>query len=570
VARAEELTTAPVAPTAPAAGTGEAQEFLRFVRDKQWLTGATADRVERVRRDTGDSVALILLNSGLLSEDRLAAAMSEWSSLPFVQSLSASSVDYPVEYVHFFRTHEVAPATGPGREPVIACWDVLDEFVPRALRFVTGSTPERVVATRATVLEVLNTLWPSDGVAAPRADSGFEDEQVDRLKDLASEEPVIRLAHRIVSDAMSRKASDIHFEPTESGLQIRFRTDGLLQVIETHPKHVAAPIISRIKVMAGLNIAERRLPQDGRIRVTVQGKETDFRVATSPTLHGESVVLRILDRQDVALDFEALGFDSRFERQLRECVSRPYGIVLITGPTGSGKTTTLYAALKSINTAERKILTVEDPVEYTLEGINQVPVRPEIGLTFARALRSFLRQDPDVLMVGEIRDRETAEIAVQAALTGHLLLSTLHTNSAAAAITRLLDMGLDDYLLTSTLDLVVAQRLVRKLCVHCRKPYEASEESRQYFGLNGVTALWYRPVGCAQCQHTGWRGRTAIVEALQLNDELRAKILARADAHSLESQAVRLGMTTLNQHGLQLVNDGITTAQELLRVTRLS
>jgi general secretion pathway protein E len=529
-----------------------------------------ADRVLRVRSETGDSVSLILLNSGLLSEERLAAAMSEWADLPLVESLSVNAQGYPADSEQFFRTHEVVPVTATGAEPVIACWDALDDFVPRALRFAIGSTPSRVVATRSAVLRTLDTLCPADGDTVPDGGSIFEDEQVDRLKDLASEEPVIRLAQRVISDAVGKKASDIHFEPTEAGLQIRFRRDGLLQLVETHPKHVAASVISRIKVMAGLNIAERRLPQDGRIRVSAQGKETDLRVATSPTLQGESVVLRILDRHDVALDFDSLGFDRKFEQQLRESVCKPYGIVLITGPTGSGKTTTLYAALRSINTAEKKILTVEDPVEYTLGGINQVPVRTEIGLTFARALRSFLRQDPDVLMVGEIRDRETAEIAVQAALTGHLLLSTLHTNSAAAAVTRLLDMGLDDYLLTSTLDLVVGQRLVRKLCVHCRELYEPSGESLRYFGLDNVPVRWHRPVGCVHCQQTGWRGRTAIVEALRLNDELRARILAHADAHALEGEAVRLGMTTLNQHGLQLVNAGVTTVEELLRVTRLN
>jgi general secretion pathway protein E len=560
---------APFRSAEPAGPPSDAQAFLHFACAKQWLTAETAERVWRVRTETGDGVALILLNSGLLSEERLAAAMSEWASLPLVDSVAVSSAGY-ASCEPFFRTHEVVPAITAGLGHVIACWDALDDFVPRALRFAVGSTPRRVVATRSLVLRALNTLCPADDEVASDGGAIYEDEQIDRLKDLASEEPVIRLAQRIIGDAVAKKASDIHFEPTEAGLKIRFRRDGLLQVVETHPKHVAASVISRIKVMAGLNIAERRLPQDGRIRVSVQGKETDFRVATSPTLQGETVVLRVLDRHDVALDFESLGFDSTFERQLLESVNKPYGIVLITGPTGSGKTTTLYAALKSINTAERKILTVEDPVEYTLEGVNQVPVRPDIGLTFARALRSFLRQDPDVLMVGEIRDRETAEIAVQAALTGHLLLSTLHTNSAASAVTRLLDMGLDDYLLTSTLDLVVGQRLVRKLCVNCRELYEPSADSRRYFGLENTPLEWHRPVGCVHCQDTGWRGRTAIVEALQLNDALRAVVLAHGDAHSLEREAVRLGMTTLNQHGLQLVNAGITTVEELLRVTRLS
>jgi general secretion pathway protein E len=322
--------------------------------------------------------------------------------------------------------------------------------------------------------------------------------------------------------------------------------------------------------MAGLNIAERRLPQDGRIRVTVQGKDIDFRVATSPTLHGESVVLRILDRQDVALDFDALGFDMPLKKQLRSAIARPHGIVLVTGPTGSGKTTTLYAALKEINTPDKKILTVEDPVEYVLTGINQVPIKPQIGLTFASSLRSFLRQDPDVMMVGEIRDRETAEIAIQAALTGHLLLSTLHTNTAAAAVTRLLDMGIDDYLLTSTLHLIVGQRLVRKLCARCREPYDPAPDARRRLGLtlNG-SLTWYRPIGCTACQG-GYKGRTTIIEALPMTDAVRAKVLARADAHQIEQVAIAEGMRTMFAHGIERVHAGLTTAEEVLRVTNLS
>jgi general secretion pathway protein E len=319
--------------------------------------------------------------------------------------------------------------------------------------------------------------------------------------------------------------------------------------------------------MAGLNIAERRLPQDGRIRVGVRGKDIDFRVATSPTIHGESVVLRILDRQDVALDFEALGFDEDLKSVLREATSRPHGIILVTGPTGSGKTTTLYAALKEINQPDKKILTVEDPVEYILDGINQVPVKPSIGLTFAHALRAFLRQDPDVLMVGEIRDHETAEIAIQAALTGHLLLSTLHTNTAAAAVTRLVDMGIDDYLLTSTLHVILAQRLVRRLCLECREPYDPSKDLLARFSIPDEP--WFRPRGCASCQGSGYRGRTAIFEALRLSDHVRDAILGHADAHRIERVAVEGGMRTMLRHGLDRVRGGITTIDEVLRVTNL-
>jgi general secretion pathway protein E len=301
----------------------------------------------------------------------------------------------------------------------------------------------------------------------------------------------------------------------------------------------------------------------------VHGKDIDFRVATSPTMHGESAVLRILDRQDVQLDFDSLGFDARLTTALRDAIARPFGIVLVTGPTGSGKTTTLYAALTELNSPERKILTVEDPVEYMLPGVNQMAVKPQIGLTFAHALRSFLRQDPDVIMVGEIRDRETAEVAIQAALTGHLLLSTLHTNTAAAAITRLLDMGIDDYLITSTLHVVLGQRLVRKLCVTCRAPYEPTREVLDRFGVT-ATAPWHRAVGCAACEGTGYRKRTTILEALPMTEAVRAKVLARADAHSIEAIAVGEGMRTMIRHGLERVAAGETTLEEILRVTSMS
>jgi general secretion pathway protein E len=540
------------------------------LRTHAGLPEAAAAGVLRVQRDTLDRIPQILLKLGLYSEEALALHMAQLAGAERI--LDPIAVDTALVHEvtpEFLRAHEVLIVRRDDTHVDIVCWDATDDYPARAIEFATQRRARLLIGTRTQISAALHRVAPPEPHVAAEStiEPAFDGDEIDRLKDLASEEPVIRLVQKIVDEAVRQRASDIHIEPSDAALHVRYRRDGLLHEVHTQPKALSASITSRIKVMAGLNIAERRLPQDGRIRVTIQGKEIDFRVATSPTLHGESVVLRILDRQDVALDFSALGFDESITKVIRNSISRPYGIVLVTGPTGSGKTTTLYAALKEINTPDRKILTVEDPVEYILRGVNQVPIKPQIGLTFANALRAFLRQDPDIMMVGEIRDRETAEIAIQAALTGHLLLSTLHTNTAAAAVTRLLDMGIDDYLLTSTLHLILGQRLLRKLCEYCRRPHHPSDEVRDRFGVSGGTPpTWFMAVGCAQCQG-GYRGRTTIVEALVMTDAVRSKVLARADAHEIERTAVDDGMRTLVQHGLHRVGTGVTTIEEVLRVT---
>jgi general secretion pathway protein E len=354
-----------------------------------------------------------------------------------------------------------------------------------------------------------------------------------------------------------------------SELRVRYRIDGRLQPVPSPPHRLAAAVISRIKIMAKLNIAERRLAQDGRISMAVRGQDIDFRVATTPTIHGESVTLRILDRSHLELDFAALGFDESVTQALRSVLDHPYGIVLVTGPTGSGKTTTLYTALLELNTPDRKILTIEDPVEYQLAGINQTQIKPQIGLTFASALRSFLRHDPDIMMVGEIRDTETAEIAVQAALTGHLILSTLHTNDAASAVTRLLDMGVANYLITSTLNGIAAQRLVRKLCAECREAYLPSAELLDRLGCeDGRNAIFYKPLGCAACHETGYRGRSSIAEVLLVSEDIRKAVLRGADANELQRIATDQGMQSLYANGLGKVLTGVTSVEELWRATR--
>jgi general secretion pathway protein E len=370
---------------------------------------------------------------------------------------------------------------------------------------------------------------------------------------------------------VENRASDIHIEPFERNLRVRYRIDGVLRDMQSPANNLRAAVISRVKLMANLNIAETRLPQDGRIRLVNRGKQIDLRISTVPTMHGESVVLRILDKGSVDLGFDALGFgDATLPRYL-DILNRPHGIVLVTGPTGSGKTTSLYTSLLHLNNGEKKILSVEDPVEYQLDGVNQLQVKTQIGLTFASALRSFLRQDPDIIMIGEIRDVETAEIAVQAALTGHKVLSTVHTNDAASTITRLLDMGVEDFLLTSTINGITAQRLVRTVCEHCREPIEVLPEIVEQFSLErytggGPVSLYHGP-GCEHCGGTGYRGRTSILEVLDMTDPIRRLVLRRSEAQEIKQAAIEQGMTTMHQDGLAKALSGITTLDEVLRVT---
>lgn len=401
----------------------------------------------------------------------------------------------------------------------------------------------------------------------------FDNDDVQHLKDLASEAPVIRLVGLIIRRALETRASDIHIEPFENRLIVRYRIDGVMHEAESPPRRLSSAVISRIKIMANLDIAERRLPQDGRIKLRLQGKEIDLRVSTVPTMHGESVVMRILDKGGVPLNFESLGFEPELLEKFSDLLLRPHGILLVTGPTGSGKTTTLYTALSMLNKPEVKILTVEDPVEYQLEGINQIQVKPQIDLTFANALRSIVRQDPDVIMIGEIRDLETAQIAVQSALTGHMVLSTLHTNDAASTINRLLDMGMEDYLLTTTVIGIQAQRLVRTLCRECRKPYRALPEMVAETGLarhiqNGVELTLFAPVGCEACAHTGYVGRVAIMEIMPISDGIRSLVMRHATSGDIQKQALLEGMMSMYEHGLQKVIAGTTTLEEVLRVTR--
>ncbi|HEY2446763.1 MAG TPA: type II secretion system ATPase GspE [Rhizomicrobium sp.] len=537
------------------------------------------ERAQHLAVESQERFESVLTRLGLISERDLAESLSEFLSLPL-----AVAADYPPQPIleeqlgrKFLREAKVLPLREVPEGVVVAMANPLDSYAMHAVRFAIGKPILPNVALPAD-LEAAHERLYGDGRSGIHQISGETNEHVgesiaddvDRLKDIASEAPVIRLVNLLITQAVEARASDIHIEPMENELRVRYRVDGVLRSVESPPNRLASAMISRVKIMAKLNIAERRLGQDGRVAMAVRGKDIDLRVATTPTIYGESVVIRILDRAHVELDLTSLGFDDSVIGPFRALCAQPHGILLVTGPTGSGKTTTLYSALSEINTDDKKILTIEDPVEYQLQGVNQVQVKPQIGLSFAGALRSFLRHDPDIIMIGEIRDLETAQIAVQAALTGHLILSTLHTNDAATAVTRLLDMGVEDYLLTSTVNGIAGQRLLRKLCGVCSEAYEPIPELVTRLKLDRLTdgrsIVLRRAVGCEQCHHTGYRGRTSIVEVLTATDAIRQAVLKNADAGLIQKIATDEGMQTMATHGLLKALAGTTTIDEVLRV----
>ncbi len=522
-------------------------------------------RAQLVQRESGERLVTVLTRLGLVAEGRLAAALATATGLPLAASheivghgVTTEALSLPFLRESLCLPLELSP------ELLVAVADPFDDFVGRALAFATGRPVRRVVAAASDIEAALARL-DSDAAVPDALDEAVDGDDLERMRDLVSDAPVIRAVNRLIAQASDARASDIHIEPTDDRLAIRFRVDGVLRDMPALPAAMRAPLVSRVKVMAGLNIAERRLPQDGRLRLAVRGREIDLRVATAPSIHGESVVLRILDRGKLALDFASLGFDAHVTAQVREAIHKPHGIVLVTGPTGSGKTTTLYAALAELNTPATKLLTVEDPIEYRLPGVIQTQVNPGIGFTFATALRSFLRQDPDVMMVGEIRDGETAEIAVQAALTGHMILATLHTNSAAGAVTRLIDMKVEPFLLASVLTGVLAQRLVRRLCPECRIPYAPDAALLAQHPERPLPALLYHPGGCAACGGSGYSGRLALLEFLPVTEGVARMILASADARSIAA-AAGAGLRSLFDDGIDKAAQGLTSLEEVLRV----
>ena len=555
------------------------ESLIKTLQKRDKLSVSELKKVERVKKTSvAESLPQLLVKLGLCSELDVADAFVESGQFEKV-----TSEQYPLEMqlpetvsLRFLKNYHVIGLSHTEDDITLAMMDPEDQFVIDALRLATGKP---IVAKVGLLSEIDAALDVQYGKDRSKIDKLVEDlavddlgeEDLEHLKDLASEAPVIKMVNLIMQRAIETRASDIHIEPFEQTLKVRLRVDGVLQEIDAPNVRSTAAVISRIKIMAKLNIAERRLPQDGRIKVQMLGKELDLRVSTIPTMYGESVVIRLLDKENTVLDFAALGFAGRHLKQFIDVLAQPHGIILITGPTGSGKSTTMYAALKQLNTSERKIITVEDPVEYQMEGINQIQAKPQIGLTFASALRSIVRQDPDVIMIGEMRDLETARIAVQSALTGHLVLSTLHTNDAAGGITRLLDMGLEEYLLTSTVNGILAQRLVRKLCPVCKEgaiaaPEIVKELRLQRFAPEGDIVL-YKPVGCSACAGMGYRGRLAIIEFLPMTDPVRKLIMAHEEAGAIQKLAIAEGMQTLYENGLVKVIQGITTLEEVMRVT---
>ncbi len=556
------------------------RQFGEFLVAQRAIDRDKLERSVRWRDSKGGSLVDVMTSLGLIAERDVASLLSEFLDIPLL-----GPSDYPemAPFDHsideaYLRRVGVLPIAETQDAIVLALVDPFDEFVRRALAMKLGKTIEPRIAVRSELEAALENLF-SDGRSrlsdiVERADDGVTeaDDDEERLMDLASEAPVIQLVNLLIRRAVEMRASDIHIEPFANRLRVRYRVDGVLKDVEAPPSRFRWAIVSRVKVMARMNIAERRLPQDGRIKLVVQGKEIDIRVSTMPTMHGEGAVLRILDGSEGVYALADLGFGEDHRRAFLRLLREPNGIVLVTGPTGSGKTTTLYASLLELNAPETKMITVEDPVEYQLEGVTQIQVKPQIGLGFADLLRSILRHDPDTIMIGEIRDLETAEIAVQASLTGHLVLSTLHTNSAVGALTRLLDMGVESFLLTATLGGVVGQRLVRRLCRSCRESVAVTPQLVDELGLaplldapRGPTI--YRRSGCEACDGTGYAGRSSIAEVLVLDDHMRALLLRGTSTQEIAAAAREAGMITMYQDGLRKVLDGVTSVEEVLRVT---
>jgi len=553
--------------------------LLSFLKDNGYITEEQFAELGDEQSRSGKRIQEVVADYGIMSKDELYAAIAQNLG---TEVIDLSRIEFPPELLSMMppqtaRVHGALPLEFDGALLKVALVDALDPRIADDLRFATGKDIQIYVAAPDQIRALVEKYYGSeeaeveDLLAQLAGDVTVKDDgSVDVTADLEGAAPIVKYVNTIVAQAIVARASDIHFEPFEYDFKIRYRVDGALYEMSPPPRHLAVAITSRIKVMAGLNIAERRIPQDGRIQTTMAGRQVDLRVSTLPTQFGESVVLRVLDRSVVNLDLETLGMPKRIFDYICETIEKPNGIFVVTGPTGSGKTTTLYSCLRRINTPDSKLLTAEDPVEYEIEGIIQIPINEGIGLNFARVLRAFLRQDPDRIMVGETRDIETAQIAIQASLTGHLVFTTLHTNDAPGAVARLIDMGVEPFLISSTLEGILAQRLVRKICPGCKTPYEPTEAILQQIGLAAHEIgdkTFYYGRGCDECNNTGYKGRKGIYELLDITEPIRELISQRAPSIVIRQKAIELGMTTLRADGLRSIFDGETTIEEVLKYT---
>lgn len=552
-----------------------------FITERQ-LDKAKADSIRR-----NESLRKVLVGMGFVSDKDIVESLGKQMGVSFVDIDNMTLDTELVKSIpeHLAKRYNVIPVAQQENKLTLAMADPLNVLAIDDIRLITGFDIQPVIATEEAINKAIGSMFgvtdmvAVEGAVKDIAETDFggmeieddveEEIALDKLKELVDEAPIVRVVNLIISQAINDKASDIHIEPEVRTVRVRYRVDGVLHDVMNPPKHIQAPMVSRIKIMSNMDIAERRIPQDGKIHLRHDGREFDLRVSTVPTIHGEKVVMRILDKGSVMLGLNKLGFSDVNQRMFEAIVDKPYGMILVTGPTGSGKSTTLYSCLNKLNTGTTNILTIEDPVEYQLPGVNQVQVNTKANLTFASALRSFLRQDPDIIMVGEIRDTETARIAVEAALTGHLVLSTLHTNDASGAVSRLVEMGVEPFLVASSVVGVLGQRLARTICPNCKEPYEPSAEAIKRFGLSMFSdsdLSFYRGRGCDNCKMTGYRGRTGIHEILTITDRVRALILRRSSTAEIKQAATEEGMSTMQDDGLNKVLSGVTSMEECLRV----
>ncbi len=567
---------------------GEAAILTELLRERNLVSEEQLAEIAEEHERTGKSYSQIIVDFGLMTETQLLQAVADYLNIEFVD---LDTIDFQPQLLRVLpssaaRMYNAVPISVQGNSVTLAVLDPYSPQLVEELSFVLGkdvhiavAPPKQIEAAVARyynvesgslkdVLEDMEEQLSKTGIAKTAGKA--EAEEAEALEDLAGKAPIVRFVNLILNQAIQDRASDIHFEPFEDEFKIRYRVDGALYEMAPPPKHLALPVISRIKVMSNLNIAERRLPQDGRIQLNIAGRQVDLRVSTLPTQFGESVVLRVLDRSVVNLSLESLGMPPDILSKMEELIQIPNGIIIVTGPTGSGKTTTLYSCLKRVNKIELKLLTAEDPVEYDIEGIMQVPVNEAIGMTFARALRAFLRQDPDIIMVGEMRDLETAQISIQASLTGHLVFTTLHTNDAPGAVTRMIDMGVEPFLISSTLEAVLAQRLVRTICKKCKVAFEPSEAVLSELGLTKADVQgrpFYYGKGCLDCNETGYKGRKGLFELLVVTEPIRELINLRAPSGVMRAKALELGMRTLREDGIRSILNGETTVEEVLKYT---